>query len=65
MFEPETAPSQPQEQRTSPRWQLRIEPDGTLAAETTGYSPPHTVTGETLASLRRQTRDLAKHRRQS
>jgi hypothetical protein len=63
VFEPETSPSQPQQQRQAPRWQLRIEPDGTLAAETTGFSPPHTVTGETLASLRRQTRDLRASRR--
>jgi hypothetical protein len=62
VFEPETPPSLPQRKRQLPSWQLRIEPDGSLTAETAGFSPPFTVTGDTLASLRRQTRDLSRRR---
>ncbi len=37
-----------------PRWELRVEADGRLTAVLTGTSPPLTVTGDDLASLRKQ-----------
>jgi hypothetical protein len=55
---PEPAADHPRQLSRPPGWQLKIRPDGTLAAETDGLTPPLTVTGDTLASLRKQTRDL-------
>ena len=37
-----------------PRWELRIEDDGALTAVLTGSDPPIAVSGESLASLRKQ-----------
>ncbi len=41
-----------------PRWDLRVEPDGRLTAVLTGTNPPLTVTGDDLASLRKQIRTI-------
>jgi hypothetical protein len=58
MTNPELTVSDAEKQRQLPKWQLKIRPDGTLAAENAGLNPPLTVTGDTLASLRKQTRNL-------
>jgi hypothetical protein len=39
---------------TQTRWELRVEDDGILSAVLTGSDPPITVSGENLASLRKQ-----------
>ena len=44
-----------------PRWQLCVEEDGQLTAVLTGSEPPITVSGESLASLRRQMRNAMLH----
>ena len=41
-----------------PHWDLRVEPDGRLTAMLTGTSPPLTVTGDDLASLRKQIKTI-------
>ncbi|HET7013112.1 MAG TPA: hypothetical protein VFI65_04340 [Streptosporangiaceae bacterium] len=60
MTNPETSADKKNTQQKPPSWQLKIRPDGTLAAETQGRNPPLTVTGDTLASLRRQTRAVSR-----
>jgi hypothetical protein len=42
----------------SPHWDLRVEPDGRLTAVLTGTNPPLTVTGDDLASLRKQIKTI-------
>ena len=42
----------------APHWDLRVEPDGRLTAVLTGTNPPLTVTGDDLASLRKQIKTL-------
>ena len=37
-----------------PQWELQVEEDGNLTAVLTGSDPPVTVSGESLASLRKQ-----------
>lgn len=37
-----------------PHWDLRVEIDGRLKAVLTGSNPPLTVTGQDLASVRKQ-----------
>ncbi|HXS62063.1 MAG TPA: hypothetical protein VN767_04265 [Streptosporangiaceae bacterium] len=59
MTHPETPADHLETGQKPPRWQLTIRPDGTLAAETQGRNPPLTVTGDTLASLRRKTRAVS------
>ncbi|HUC59218.1 MAG TPA: hypothetical protein VMA95_17580 [Streptosporangiaceae bacterium] len=44
--------SRPQD--PAPHWDLRVEPDGRLTAVLIGTNPPLTVTGDDLASLRKQ-----------
>jgi hypothetical protein len=41
----------------TPRWHLCAEEDGQLTAVLTGSEPPVTVSGASLASLRRQIRN--------
>lgn len=40
------------------RWRLRVEEDGQLTAMLADADPPLTVSGESLASLRKQIRDV-------
>ena len=42
----------------SHRWHLRVDDDGQLTAMLAGSEPPVTVSGDSLASLRRQIRDV-------
>ncbi len=46
-----------------PQWELRVEADGILTAVLTGSDPPVTVSGESLASLRKQIRQTTPRRR--
>ena len=48
----------PRPTRNEPYWDLRVEPDGRLTAVLTGTNPPLTVTGDDLASLRKQIRTI-------
>jgi hypothetical protein len=41
-----------------PQWELQVEADGNLTALLTGSDPPVTVSGESLASLRKQIREM-------
>ena len=40
------------------RWRLRVEEDGQLTAMLADAEPPLTVSGESLASLRKQIREV-------
>jgi hypothetical protein len=42
------------EDEVLPHWDLRVDGDGRLTAVLTGSEPPITVTGDSLANLRKQ-----------